>query len=482
MGPTLAMCPSNALNALLKRHLVEPKNKIHGFSVLATDLKQLVRDYNACYAEYHGKWRIGKGIDKLNKIEHSVAEEANRLDKVKMMVKKEVYTQLLDGSSAPLKKARGIQFTINERTNYEYVEEAHAFSHALTRTTSKEVVMGGTRFLIQYASEMNHAQIGEFATISEQLRLRFPHSCIDERDGKSWDANVQVAHKHALYGVYEQLDTKFAAYARTGLEVTGTYLKDNVRIRYTVKGTVKSGHFDTSSGNGFLNREISAQAIAALPLHLRPKQVRGLVFGDDYIAWLYFGAPVDHEELEQSLNEAERTLGIDPERGILDNVLHASFISLGFYRTVDNQIVALPKIGRLMCRLFWTVRNLDGRDPKRLASGIAEAFWPLYRTYPPMRQFLKHHMQVAPHKDYVGPYYDWVEKGLKELPAPINWEINHIDKYGPASIMLDPIEYPTDAGLVNHAIVNMMFRVDTSDPCDRKAGRMQDLQRVLPME
>ncbi len=481
MGPTLAMCPTNALNALVKRHLVEPKNKIDSFNVRTIALGSLLRHYNAAYAEYYGKWRTGKGIAKLNKIDQSVAEEANRLDKVKMMVKKEVYTQLLDGSSKILQKARGIQFTVNERTNYEYVEEAHAFSHALASLTEAAQTIDGIEFLVRYASQMNHDEIGAFATVSEKLRLKYADSCIDERDGKCWDANVQEAHKEALYQVYDALDPKFAAYARKGLTVSGTYRKGSTTIKYTVTGTVKSGHFDTSSGNGFLNREISIQAILQLTRH-RPKLVRGLVFGDDYLAWLYFDSTIDDDELEQDLSSAERSLGIDPERGILRNLLHASFISLGFYRTVDMTIVAMPKIGRLLCRLFWTTKHLNGRDPKRLAAGIAEAFWPLYRTYPPMRAFLQHHMQVAPHKDYVGPYYEWVEKGMKKLPSPVNWDLNHLEKYGPTALMLEPLDYPSDAGLANHPIVNLMYRMDASDPCDRKPGRIEGLMRVLPEE
>jgi hypothetical protein len=465
----------------LKRHLAEPLNKIRGFRLLATPLHILYAAFQLAYATHHEEWRRHKGVQKLAKIDASIAEDANRLDKVQMMIKKEVYAALFDGSTPPQAKARAIQYTVNERTNYEFAEEAHAFSHALASMTEAPYVISGVEFLVRYASEMNHEQIGDFATLAEAERGKWVYSHIDERDGKNWDANIQVPHKTALYEIYDALDPRFGAFARRGLEVKGSYKRRNVCIKYRVRGTVKSGHFDTSSGNGFLNREISIQAILALPAHHRPSAVRALVFGDDYLAWHYFNQEVGVEEFMLELNRAERALGIEPERGIFADIRHASFISLTIYIAVDGRCVALPKIGRLLARLMWTTKPLQGRDPKALASGIAQSFWPLYRTYPPLRDFLKHHMQVAPSGDYVGPFYQWLEHCMTRLPAPINWAENHMEKYGPIESMLDMptlLSGPQTAALVNDPIVNMMYRIDVSDPGDRMATGLRRMQTL----
>ncbi len=416
-------------------------------------------------------WRVGKGLAKLKLVDDSIAEDRVEFDKVQLMVKREVTAQAFN-QTPNIKKARGIQFTINERSAYGCADEYYAFSDALVQLSNEPVTYDGVKFLIKYSAKMNHAEIGTFATESEELRARYEYSVIDERDGKNWDANVQVAHREALCDVYAELSAALAQHARAGIAVVGKYRsKTGVRVRYTVKGTVKSGHPDTSSGNGALNREVTIQCVLLLPHHLRPVLVRGLVMGDDYIAWLYFDHAVDPAELKTALNHAEASLGIHPERGLFLDIRNASFISLGFYRAVDSTIIALPKIGRLFYRLFWTVTPLHGRDPKRLASGIAGAFYPLYNTLPWARKFLKYHMQVPPlDVSDCNHYYCWAEVGLDRLPAPINWTENHLVKYGPLACVYE-LPHCFDgqqvAGVIHDTIIDRLYAIDIADPADR---------------
>lgn len=429
---------------------------------------QLATRFTARIAEEPGQWRVGKGLAKLQRIDQSIAEDSNKFEKVQMMVKREVYIQPLDGTAKGPKKARGIQYPLNERSAYEYAEQAHAFAGALSDVTAVPALIAGTQFLVRYSAKMSHAEIGLFATESESLRRLYQYSCIDERDGKNWDANVQEFHREAVVRIYDRLDPGFGAYARRGICVRGHVARtEGCRLSYRVIGTVKSGHFDTSSGNSALNRDIAIQAILLLPQHLKPTLVRGLVMGDDYIAWLYFDRAVDPGELKGALNASESRLGIHPERGIFDRIEHASYVSLTFYRCVDGQIAALPKIGRLLAKLFWTVTPLNGRDPARLASGIAAAFYPLYSTFPPVRAFLRAHMHVAPidARGYEA-FYQWFDVGLQRLPAPIDWRANHLVKYGPLSLFLE-VQLPVGAGVVHDVVVDEILTTDLSDPADR---------------
>lgn len=432
-------------------------------------LKLLRSKFDDYMTQESDSWRSGKGLVKLRKIDDSLAEDRSEFQKVQLMVKREVMAQAFHRAK-PIKKARGIQFTTNERSAYEFAQEYYGFSAALVEVSQQTVTYGGVDFLVTYSAKMSHDEISQFASESEALRPRYACSVIDERDGINWDANIQVAHRVALIFIYAILSAALAKHASSGVSVQGKYRsKTNTKISYKVKGSVKSGHPDTSSGNGALNREISIQAIASLPAHLKPRLVRALVMGDDYIAWLYFDRPVDFRELKDALNTAERKLGIDPSRGLFSDVRCASFISLGFY--IDNlgKVVALPKIGRLLYRLFWTVTPLHGRDPRRLASGIAASFYPLYCTFPPMRQFLRHHMQAPPLdvSDY-NHYYLWDEIGSKRLAAPINWAANHLVKYGSLPLVMS-IELPDTqtAGLIHDHIVDHMYAVDVADPSDR---------------
>lgn len=425
---------------------------------------------NEQYVAGFESWRSRKGRAKVAKIDTSQAEDRVDFTRVKFMVKREVNAQIF-GAQVTITKARGIQFAVNERSAYEYVEEFDAFSRALAIFSDREQVVDGVPFLSVYASKMSHADISAFATESERLRNRYPHSVIDERDGKNWDANIQRVHREAMCRLYgDCLGSRFADYVRSGIRVRGAFFpKGGGSVRYEVDGTVKSGHGDTSCGNGALNREISMQALRAVGPRFGLKRVRSLIMGDDYIAWLYFDRPVSWQELSRALTAEECVLGIQPVRGLFQDLRLASFISLGFYRAHDGQWVALPKVGRLFSRLFWTVTPMNGRDPRRLASGIAQSFYPLYSTWPPMREFLRHHMTVPPlGVEDCNHYYEWAEIGLRRLPAPINWAENHLVKYGMGSVLLD-LEMPAvqGAGVAHHPVVDEMYRMDVADPADR---------------
>lgn len=428
---------------------------------------------HACRMEYvtgYESWIARKGKSKYAGIVRSQEEDKVAFDKVKMMVKKEVSAQLFDSPST-IKKARGIQFAVNEHSAYAHVEEFDAFSRALAATSERPIKLGDLEIQIVYASKMNHADISEFATECEQTRKLYPFSIIDERDGKNWDANVQVAHREAIADLYEDcLGKQFADYVRSGINVAGVYRDKSGRcVRYEVSGTVKSGHGDTSCGNGALNREISVQSLISIAPRFGLKRCRGLVMGDDYIAWLYFDRPVDARELCMALDEAETRLGIHPVRGLFTDLRCASFISLGFYKSVQETWIALPKVGRMFCRLFWTVTALNGRDPRRLASGIAQSFYPLYSTWKPMRHFLKYHMQVPPiDVADLCPYYNWSEVCQHRLPAPINWDENHLVKYGPLALSLDvTLSGEQGAGLAWDVAVDHLYSTDVADPGDR---------------
>lgn len=428
------------------------------------------RHYEQLMMTQPEQWRVGRGVAKLAKIDDSVIFDRMREDKVQMMLKFEVYPQVF-GAPKEIKKARGIQFTVNERTAYEHGSEAWCFAKAYGKATEEAQTVEGIIFDIRYSATMSHAAIGEFATESERIRKQYKWSVIDERDGINWDSSIQTPHRGAVATAYGDVSPKLSTHALGSIKVKGSALfrDQGVKIFYEVDGTVKSGHWDTSVGSSLLNREVTIAAIIKLPDHLKPKYVRGLVMGDDLIVWLYFDRVVDPTELRQALTANERALGIDPVRGLFDDLRYASYISLGFYKTINGTYLALPKVGRMFAKLFWTVTPLQGRDPRRLAAGVAKQFLPLYASWPPMRQFLKHHMQVEPIEAH-NVFYDFQEMGLKRISDPIPWEENHLVKYGAiaSALNLDEWMEGQGAGLAHHPAVAEMYVTDVADPCDRR--------------
>lgn len=416
-------------------------------------------------------WKAGRGVKKLETIQESLTYDSLDYTRVKLMLKKEVNMVNLGDMALP-SKARGIQFCTNLRTAYELATQQTSFCHALAAATAEERSYLGIKCCVRYSAQMDPTAIGDFATQSENRRAAYRCSFIDERDGKNWDANVQREHREALAEWYGLVSPELRDQALQQIKVRGRYTKGQVRITYVVDGTVKSGHWDTSSGNGVLNIEVTMQAIASLPSHLRPAEVRGLVMGDDLILWLYFSNSVDPREYCAAINAAESRLGIHPVRGLFADLLNASFCSMGFYRTSSGGYVALPKIGRCLAKLFWTVTPRAGRDPVRLASSIAHAFMPVYHGYRPMRIFLRHHMRAPPLEFDAVASFSYVLRE-HQLPATrdVQWHESHVVKYGIPPDALDDMQEMLDRcpiGVIDHPVVNMILQQDLSDPPDRR--------------
>ncbi len=414
-------------------------------------------------------WRAGRGTVKLEQIESSITFDRIDNSRVCMMLKKEVNIVPLDTRALP-KKARGIQYCTNLRTAYELASEQTSFCHALAEATQAELYYGRIKCCVRYTAEMSPYDIAAFATESEVRRSGYVTSFIDERDGKNWDANVQVAHRMAMVGFYAKLSVKLANMAAAQVRVKGKYTGQGVRVSYEVNGTVKSGHWDTSSGNGALNIEITMQAIAMLGDD-GPVEVRGLVMGDDLLLWLYFDREVDPQWYADAISAAERRLGIEPVRGIFGDILNASFCSMGFYWAREG-LAVMPKVGRCLAKLFWTVTPLAGRDPKRLASTIAHAFYPTYHSYMPMRQYLRHHMKVPPLEVAVTDVMPYVLRGdVMPRYEGVKWAEAHLVKYGiPPDALHDMPDVLArgESGVVSHPVVNIMIAQDTSDPPERR--------------
>lgn len=414
-----------------------------------------------------------KGVGKLRQIDHSLVFDHAKLSDVQLMVKTETYPD--DFTNVPIKKARGIQFMTNERTAYGNAAEFRAYAKSLEHCSKEPLTIGGVNFTVVYASSMNHSQIADFATESELIRGRYHASCLDERDGSNWDANVQEAHRRAILGKIRELDRRLAEQVEAGISVWGkANFPSGHQIQYQVTGSVKSGHPDTSSGNSDLNREISIQAILALPSHLRPVRVRALVMGDDYIAWLYFDFSVNWDDLRKALDAAESTLGIVPKRALFKDVQQVSFISLTFYWTTSGRLVAVPKLGRIFARLFWTVSSCQGQDLADVASAIAESFLPIYIHFRPMAKFLKRH--VVPHtgrrSDILrrfDPMLLWDEKRCTNLAVfmGVMWARGNAEKYPAECLVWDLPEDLPCPGIVHDPVVSTMYRCDIADPSDR---------------
>lgn len=484
----MAPCPTNLLNALLCRHLAVPTNPIH--SLVAPYTTKLIGNllplYQSEYVQHNDRWMVGRGKSKLANIQESSQIDPVKHDQVLMMIKREKNTSMFSEPKFP-KKARGIQYPKNLRTAYENAPEQTSFCHALASLYEQgPVIYGGVMFDIRYASNMNHDQIGEFVTQSENARASYGWCCIDERDGVNWDANIQVAHREHNERIYDQIDPKLAESARQARHVHGKCQarKDAecAKISYEVDGTVKSGEWDTASGNALTNIDISVEGIVLLPPNYRPAYVRMLVLGDDYLAHMYYAKRVeDPQVLCDLLSSMDAKHGIHPERGLFTDIRHASFISLAFFLTVTGRVVARPKPGRILARLFWST-NYHPDCWRGISSEIARSILPSFFRHPLLDPWLRSVLHADVSEKERKRAGEWVKEmrttewgELRSVTTDycwdVDWESADLFRYG---LLPGSHEQTVRAlkdfriALIHSTAVDIMIKEDMCDPMDRR--------------
>ncbi len=465
--PTLlAQCPTNAINALVKRHLSPPLNncKIRLFNPFLTCLRrEVLNKFKQIQPEYVGdKWRNGKTTTKLRQIDESKNYDRLRPQDAKSFIKREINVLVPT-------KARLIQGHKNEATAYEFPDEYCMMSKTLQAIGGSTVEFGGTQFRFVYAGGLNHA---ELSNIFNEVYDSSGHCYFDERDGKSWDATMNKQLLEAEASVYEML----------GLAAKHTFLKrcsgtkgkvrchDGIErriIKYLTAWKRLSGDWNTSVGNTIISMIIVFTAINKLPAHLRPRKVTGFFMGDDYLGVYGYDKLPEPQDLCDALNHYESQCGITPERGIFTDPLFVSFISLGLWPCRDGGYAFVPKPGKQLAKLFWAVDGKWSQQAKKYASAIAQSFWMTYYDCHFMQKFLRMHYigkQVSAQKYLKIPFT--IFDGLTKQSLKIDWQQGFVLKYRlPYSVM--DFEMPNEPGIYHHMAVNHMIAVDLQDPHER---------------
>lgn len=230
---------------------------------------------------------------------------------------------------------------------------------------------------------MNAKSIGEWGA---WVRRRRPGARFYERDGKSWDATMSKLHHLIKMELYKMVGPEFAEFFDKSYEVKGTYRNGDVRIVYKVAGTTKSGHNDTTLGNSFINAAIIYTAMRRLGL-------RGsiIVAGDDLLA------AIDGDWDGDKLAAEEAACGIIPEFRVFDSIFDVSFISGVWFPGVGDELIFTPKPGRLLSKLFWTVKPPSPKVAKEVAyvSGVAVGMLFTCADLPVIGPFLRSHVADA---------------------------------------------------------------------------------------
>jgi len=404
-----------------------------------------VRDEYAELRTFYDENWLGKWPQKKQEaITNSVGKDFYKFDRVKNMVKREV------ALSAP-KKARCIQYYENMATQAFIGPTVSALQKAYTKWFYRQ----GDKVKITLASGLNQDELGKW--MSDCL-TDYPKAMFYERDGKSWDATMNRKHHEFKKWCYRFADEKVLEAIDEGFSVKGcgVYRKGyaSTTLAYTLVGTTKSGHNDTTLGNSLVNAAIAYEAMSNLGL-------RGdiIVAGDDLLI------VVDGDFDEHALANEESALGITPEYAKFSDYLDVSFISGIWFRDALNKFTFTPKPGRLMRKLFWTVNPPTKKNRDTYMKSIVVGVRSVVGDMPIINKFLEIH---EPEKGEVkqSQYVHLVGRGVGDISEDFK------RKYGVTQQEIDSANAFLEnnrghVGIIVHPVIDKIVNIDLADVHER---------------
>jgi len=184
VGYVCRKCICNAHNAMCNRHGKKPppvKATVNRASYAS--MRELAgMEYGLSIAYWWENWIYKWPLVKRLMIETSRVYDRLAPDRVKNMVKREVYHKLPT-------KARCIQYYQNLATQSQFGPEFYAIQKAYGKVCQRFEVYPGIRVTI--ATGMNANDLGRWA---DAVLVDIPCPMFYERDGKNWDASQQREH------------------------------------------------------------------------------------------------------------------------------------------------------------------------------------------------------------------------------------------------------------------------------------------------
>jgi len=194
-------------------------------------------------------------------------------------------------------------------------------------------------------------------------------------------------------------------------------------LKWRLRFTTKSGHNDTTWRNSLYNALISALAFSALKV-----PVRIMVVGDDMIA--FTRGQFDADALRTELTR----FGITPEMAVFAphqfcrmEFASSCFVPVTLRPSGEKTFVAVPKVGRMFERLFWTHTDVRRSRTKSFASSVVMGMrWALWDN-PAVHRFL--HANFTEGVRLIDTAR-WFPRDVERLEYGPEYQAWFIDRYG----------------------------------------------------
>lgn len=367
----LRQCSDNVVNALSGRHgAVSPActgDFEPAFLDMSTSFDEIRAEMNSpeCYYDFErwlAKWPAGK---QKSIIESLLKDEVIEYENA-AMIKTEINAKMVT-------RARLIQYYTNLATQAAFGPVACTIQKAVTKVWYMRELSPG--ITVTFGSGLNATGIAGW--MKECIRRGATH--YHERDGTNWDSTQGPEAAAFRQRVYDALDPAYAEHTRECNFTYGTAVCKDGMVRYRMEFTVKSGHNDTTLGNGIVNIAIALSAMKQMGL-------RGHIIatGDDLLI-----AVVGDYDLKRMV-EIEASYGILPEANKFTSPVSVSFVSGIFIHDGDEDNLAfVPTPGRILQRLWWTTKQpprIDKIDGYR--RGVARGLLAACQDVPIIREWL----------------------------------------------------------------------------------------------
>lgn len=462
----LAACQHNALNSLGLRHLTEAPNRsvMPMHPCFANQIRILAEKNKTEIYKNVGMWKTTRPAHRVQQIEKSQVYDRIVLDKAKSFPKREVTTGIPT-------KARLIQGSYNDATAFRHPD---MYRHIANTVKHLEFVQDGVKFDLHYTSGKTTQ---ELASLLTDFHQRSGYHLYDERDGKNWDATMQEPLLRFEASLYAFFDADISEHCLT----RSTHVKGIIKlkasfIKYITSWKRLSGDWNTSVGNTLISMAIIVTTILALPSNLRPRFVRGLFMGDDYIGMYEYSQPVCRQSLLHAMNHFESRCGITPVRGITTDPLKLQYISLVVWPKKDGSFAFTPRITSILSKLFYSIHHRTAHTRQDIISSC-NMFLDVFRGCRFVERFLVSHRNcwgAQPCKSrrtgHVHAIYPQLNYNGLVSDSGIDWQLGLILKHDLAITSFD-FDYPDPltCAAATHPAVTRLYILERQDPDVRLA-------------
>lgn len=443
-------CPCNADRALCHRHGVAPPKVNNEMDSYRAALIKCAPNVLSLFVEFRSQWQDAwyeKWPKRKQELMYgSIDNDAVIPDRVNAMVKREC------GHAYP-SRPRLIQYYPNLATQAKFGPEFFAIQKAYCELFQRFEIGLGVR--VTFASGMNAVEMGHWM---DAVLADIPNARFYERDGKSWDATMQAEHMRVRLLAYASCGDEFLDFVRSGENVVGRDPRGV--LKYKLRATVKSGHNDTTLGNSLVNAGIAFEAMVALRL-----QGDIIVAGDDLLV------VVDGDFDDIRFSAVESDCGIRPEYRKFDNVADVSFVS-GVWFKLPSGCVFCPKPGRLLARLFWTVRPPPAKKRQLYLNAVVSGLLPTCHDVPVIADFLRAHFTVGiPDVAYVTDKFHWMWSVEQDYNKSDLFEAFCSRYQFHYAEIVDCVALIRSVagrvGMLSHPVLDRIMEVDLADLADR---------------